>query len=206
MDIKELVQKNLPGIKKLLKFEEVEEVKSEDVKSADGTVLRITPNVEVGAQVEVIGEDGELTAPADGNLELEDGTLITVEGGVIVEVQAVEGEEAPEEMNEVDELEPTPEAPAFDLEKLQKQIINKLNVAITEKIEKLRFATVETVDELTKENKELKEGLALVVEIVEKFAETPSDKPKKTLNNPFANKKTNDVDLTALARKIIFKK
>lgn len=179
---RELVMAKLSQIKKLV-FEE-QEVKAEDVKTVDGSILVVEPSVEVGATASVIDEDGELTPVADGQTELEDGTVITIEDGVIVEVQVVEDETKEEEINE-DEANPTEDAPAFNLEKLQEQIINKLNVAITEKIEKLRFAKAEEVEKLTSENKELREGLKGLIGIVEKFAATPKEEPKKKIHNPF---------------------
>lgn len=199
MDIKKIVTDNLPAIKKLLKFEDEQtEVKAEDVKAVDGTLLRIEPGVEVGASVEVIGEDGQLVAVADGQVELEDGTLLSVEGGIIVEVQAVEGDEQEEEMSEV--VEEVAEAPAFDIEKLQEQLINKLNVAITEKIDRLKFAKVEEIETLKAENTQLKEAFELTVKMLEKFEATPVEQPKKTHRNPF-KQEASKVDFSKLLKK-----
>jgi len=198
--------KKIPAIAKFLKFEDEQtEVKAEDVKAQDGTILRIEPAVEVGASVQVIDEAGELIAAPDGQIELEDGKLLSVEGGIIVEVQGVEAEEGEaveEEMSEVDELlEPlTEDAPAFDLEKLQKQIINKLNVAITEKIEKLRFASLKDVEELKTENEDLKKVIVEMSAIIEKIAGRPSEEPKKQHRNPFA-KNESTVNFSRLLRK-----
>lgn len=183
--------RKIPAIAKFLKFGEeqpAEEVALEDVKSVDGTILRIEPAVEVGASVQVIDEAGELIDAPDGQIELEDGKLLNVEGGIIVEVQGVEGEEeapAEEEMSEVDEA-PVVDAPAFDLEKLQRDIISKLNVAITEKIEKLRFASVEKVEALETENTDLKTVIVEMADILEKIAGEPSAEATKTQRNPFA--------------------
>jgi len=184
--------KNIPAIKKFLKFEDEQEteteVKAEDVKSVDGTILRIEPAVEVGATVKVIDEAGELIDAPDGQIELEDGSLLNVEGGIIVEVQAVESEEevVEEEMAEVGELPEAAETPAFDLDKLQKQIISKLNVAITEKIDKLRFASVQKVEALESENTDLKKVVVEMASILEKISDQPIEDPKKKQRNPFA--------------------
>lgn len=188
--------KAIPSIAKFLKFEDEqpsEPVALEDVKSVDGTILRIEPAVEVGASVQVIDEAGELIAAPDGQIELEDGKLLNVEGGIIVEVQGVEGEEVEEEMSADVDGEPvveSTEAPAFDLEKLQKDIISKLNVAITEKIEKLRFASVEKVEALETENTDLKTVIVEMADIIEKIAGEPSEAPKKEGRNPFAKNET----------------
>ena len=187
--------KNIPAIKKFLKFEDEQEevpVAAEDVKSVDGTILRIEPAVEVGASVQVIDEAGELIAAPDGQIELEDGKLLNVEGGIIVEVQGAEGEEevAEEEMSIEDTVAPLEDAPTFDLDKLQKDIIRKLNVAITEKIEKLRFASVEKVEGLEAENEDLKTVIVQMSDILEKMAGEPSTEPKKKFENPFRTENT----------------
>jgi len=282
--------KKIPAIAKFLKFEDEQEteVKAEDVKSVDGTILRIEPAVEVGASVQVIDEAGELIDAPDGQIELEDGKLLNVEGGIIVEVQGAEGEEeematalldteefgsalsallnreidkqaedsgvdraeiianiasgagieegtvnqiisgaidcppagrlggiakalgdvnrdeiiaalesdgcaeAVEEMKSLEMAveEITPVTPAFDLEKLQNDIINKLNVAITEKFEKLRFASVEKVEGLEAENEDLKTVIVQMSDILEKMAGEPSTEPKTKQRNPFAKNET----------------
>jgi len=195
MDLSETIKnsiseiKKVPAIAKFLKFEDEQEteVKAEDVKSVDGTILRIEPAVEVGASVSVIDEAGELIDAPDGQIELEDGKLLNVEGGIIVEVQGVEVEE---EMSIEDVAAPIDEAPTFDLEKLQKDIIRKLNVAITEKIEKLRFASVEKVEGLEAENEDLKTVIVQMSDILEKMAGEPSTEPKKKFENPFRTENT----------------
>lgn len=184
------IQEKLPKIKELLFGDETPEVEEqfEDVKKADGTILRINPMVEVGANVEVIGEDGEMIVAPDGEHELEDGTVISVEGGIIIEVIPIDAPEVEEEMS-TDEVEETPEVKpnALDVDALKEQIVNKLNEAITEKINGLKFN--DTVDALKKENKELKEAVKLMSEIVEKFSDEPSEEPKKRSKNPFAKEK-----------------
>ena len=80
------------------KVEEAPETEANflDVKSADGSILRIEPAIEVGATVMAIDESGEMIAAADGDIELETGTVITVEAGIISNVVMIETEEAPE--------------------------------------------------------------------------------------------------------------
>ena len=205
-NITKLVGENISDIRKLLFGEEspeapeVNELEAAQAKLVDGTILNIDPSLEVGAKVDVLDEAGDLTAAPDGEHELQDGTLITVEGGIIVELVPVEGEEVvEEEMSE--EGAPVEEVQApFDIEKLQKQLINKLNVAITEKIDKLRFAKVEELDALKAENATLKEATALLIDVVEKFNEEPKEAPKKTARNPF-KKETSRVNVSNLLKK-----
>lgn len=68
------------------------EVKFKDVKDSEGNNLRITED-ENGAptKVEVIAEDGTLTAPKEGDITMEDGSILTVdaEGNVTKVTEAV---------------------------------------------------------------------------------------------------------------------
>ena len=69
--LREKVAAKLSAIKKVLAEEETPEaVALEDVKMIDGTILRIEPAIEVGATVQVIGEDAEMIEAPDGEHEL----------------------------------------------------------------------------------------------------------------------------------------
>ena len=114
MNLSELVGNKLSEIKKILfgSYDTSADVDVTDETSAfldaklvDGTIVRIEPDVEVGASVKVIDEEAnEIDAP-DGDHELEDGTIIRTEGAVITDViEAEVEEEGPEaKAEEVDE-------------------------------------------------------------------------------------------------------
>jgi len=178
-----------------------EEVQLEDVKLVDGTIVRIEPAIEIGATVQVIGEDGELMDAPDADHELEDGRIIKTEGGIILEVIEVEGEGevVDEEMSE--EEAPKSAAPRLDVEALQNQLIQRLNESIIEKIDKLRFAKVEEVESLTAENKQLKETLVEVVEMFQAFTEQEKEAPKKTPSKAWMSKESQKIDFSTLLRK-----
>ncbi len=187
---KENIVAKLSKIKKVLLEEaETESVELEDVRMVDGTILRIEPAIEVGATVQVIGEDGELIDAPDGDHELEDGRVVRTEGAVIVELIEVEGEEVVEE--EMSEEEVVKPKPALDIDALQNQLIQRLNDSISEKIEKLRFAKESEVAVLTEENRELRNTLIEVVEMFEAFSNAEVKEPKKKPYNPYAKKDTN---------------
>jgi hypothetical protein len=69
------------------------EVKLEDVMLKDGNVLQVE-KMEVGAMANMVNPDGVMPA-ADGEYVAEDGTVITVMGGLIAEIASAV-EEAPE--------------------------------------------------------------------------------------------------------------
>ena len=183
---KENIKANLSKIKIALGVEDEApaSVELEDIKKVDGTILRIEPAIEIGATVQVIGEDAELIEAPDGDHELESGDVIKTEGGVIIEIMAVEAEE---EVVEEEMSEETPEVKAqpIDVQALTDNVMNKLNEALNDKINNLKFAAIEEVEALTERNKTLTDAVSELVGIVEQFAGTPSEEPTKKVKNPF---------------------
>jgi len=204
--LREKITAKLSAIKKVLAEEETpeESVQLEDVKKVDGTILRIEPNIEIGATVQVIGEDAELIEAPDGDHELESGDVIKTEGGIIIEIIAVEGE--PEAVVEEEMSEEAPvvdEAPkGLNVEELTNNVMNKLNEAIVAKINNLKFASVKEVEALKSENKVLKESLTEVIDLMQKFAGTPVEEPKKKAYNPFADKEPSKFDFSKVRQSL----
>jgi len=69
----------------------------------DGTPIKVVGSLQNGAEVLIVGADGDTPAP-DGELELADGTVIGVTGGIITEIETVgqaadskDGGDAPDE-------------------------------------------------------------------------------------------------------------
>src|SRR6478735_657430 len=62
---------------------EIESIKFEDVKLKDGSIFRID---ETG-KVSIINEDGTLTDAKDGDYILEDDSILTVKGGIKIEMK-----------------------------------------------------------------------------------------------------------------------
>jgi hypothetical protein len=170
--------------------EEVVEHKFEDAKLVDGTIVRIEPAIEVGATVEVISEDGETLAAPDASHELESGSVIRTEGGIIVEVLEAEApaEEVEEEAKEKKEEEYSAE-PAFDSDKFKEDILGAVSELIKSEIDSAAFASKKNVDEVT-------EAVGLVTDIIEKMAATPKSAPTKKVSNPF-NPTNNNADVAA---------
>jgi hypothetical protein len=203
MNISELVAGKLPEIKKLLFNEEPVAEAFEDAKLVDGTIVRYEV-LEVGANLSVIGEDGEVVEAPDGTHELESGVIVRTEGGVIVEV--MEPEAAPEEVEEEakeekeEEMaaeETTEEAPAFDADKFKEDILGAVSNLVKSEIDAAAFASAKKVDEVT-------EAVSLVTDIVEKMAATPKEAPTKKVANPFS-KGTSSEDLVEKMRKALNK-
>jgi hypothetical protein len=200
--LREKITAKLSAIKKVLAEEEVP-VAMEDAKLIDGTIVRIEPAIEVGATVQVISEDGSMVEAPDGEHELESGDVIKVEGGVIIELIPIVVEDAPvieEVMSE--EVPVAPVAPKLDIEALQNQLIEKLNTSLADKINNLKFASAKEVNSLKAENKVLKESLTELVDIVQKFAGTPTAEPTKKPYNPFADKQPSKFDFSKVRQSL----
>ena len=199
--LREKITAKLSKIKQVLAEvePETEEVQLEDHKLVDGTIVRIEPAIEVGATVQVIGEDAQLIEAPDGEHELESGDVIKTEGGIIIEIIPT-GDAVPPVEEEMSEETPAPVAPKLDVEALQNQLIDKLNTELTERINNLKFASVKEVESLKSENATLKEALTDLVSVVEKFAATPSEEPKRKPYNPFKDKEVKEFDFSRIGR------
>ena len=194
MDIETKVKEKLSALKKVLFEEEIETPTEEnfvDVKAADGTTMRIEPAVEVGATVQVIDESGELMEAADGDIELEDGSVITVEAGVVANLVA---SEVPAEEGEEMAKEDEPVKDEFDAEKFGETLKADILKSVEEMFEaKLKdLATSKDVEDVTAEFKKISLS---TVELIEEDANAPIQEETKKVKEPF--KKRSSGQLTA---------
>lgn len=165
--------------------ESTEEQKFVDAQLEDGTVVSIEPDVELGAAVAVMTDEGPVPAP-DGQHVLASGMVIVTEGGIITEIpevaEEVAEEEVEEEMAEEVAKEPTRE-PKVTIERTE---IEKKFEAQTELIKSL----TDKLEKVLSENEEFKNT---VVEVVEEFKSAPvaETNNKKRKVNPFSKEKKN---------------
>jgi hypothetical protein len=195
MNLNEAIEK-LSGLVSKFNAEPTTEQTFIDAKLMDGTIVRYE-SLEVGMPLFVIDEAGnELPAP-DGEHTLEDGTMVTVEGGILIEV-ATKEEEAPEE-------EEAPiEQPMATVESVSKEDFEALKL----EVENLKtvFDQFTTSNELlAKNNIELKSIVKETFSIVEKLAKVPTDNPVSVRsNNPFKKSISREDELEQIINK--FKK
>lgn len=164
MNIKELIAKNLPAIKKLV-FEEEQQMESNEAKLSDGlTVIKWDGELAAGTAILVVSEEGLTPAP-DGSHELENGTKIEVKDGLVESVETKEEEKEEENKEEV-----------VEVEMVSMETFNSL----VEKVFKLEteresFATNETKanQELTAKITKLEEALQLMFQVVEVLSNEP---------------------------------
>ena len=80
---KNMFKKLIENLKNTITNFEIESIKFEDVKLKDGSIFRID---ETG-KVSIINEDGTLTDAKDGDYILEDDSILTVKGGIKIEMK-----------------------------------------------------------------------------------------------------------------------
>jgi len=174
--------------------ESTEEQKFVDAQLEDGTIVSIEPDIELGAAVAVMTDEGPVPAP-DGQHVLASGMVILTEGGIITDIpevsEEVAEEEVEEEMAEEVSKEPTPKS-VIERTEIEKkfQAQTELIKSLTDKLEKVlsenegfKNTVVEVVDEFQN----------TVVEVVEEFKSAPvaETNNKKRKVNPFSKEKKN---------------
>jgi hypothetical protein len=134
----------LKEIRTLLGFSEDKKVAMETATLVDGTVIEWEGSLAVGTSIFVQTGEGLIAAP-DATHELSNGTLVTTEGGIVMEV--VEGQEI--EMEEVAEI----------VEEVEEDLVESIAETIDE-------ATPESVSEVMAE--EIAESVvAAVIEVMD---------------------------------------
>jgi hypothetical protein len=140
---------------------------------ANGTVVSIEPNLEVGAMVTAEVE-GEVVAAPDGQHELEDGTVITTEGGSIVEIMPAEGEQE-EDAEMAEEVAPVEEA------RQPKKVITREEIEsiFSEQFEAVKAEKDAEINDLKNELNKLSEAFNVIVDGLGNMpSEEPTVKPK----------------------------
>lgn len=163
-----------------------------DAKLMDGTIIRYE-SLEVGMPLMVIDEAGnELPAP-DGEHELEDGTKVTVESGIITEIASKE-EEMPEEEMPI-------EQPMASVETVSKEDFETLKNEVADL--KTKFEEFSKTNEtLSADNVAMKEIVKETFSIVEKLAAIPTENPVSVRsNNPFKKTITREQEIENLINK-----
>ena len=159
------------------------EVKLAQMKLADGVTVIEFDSLEVGKEVFIVNENGNVPLPI-GEYELEDGNILEVyEDGIIGEIKAPEAqeEEAPMEQPEAEVPVEASVEPQREVKKVVKSTI-----------EEQHFAEIE---ELKKQIVELKAMIEVKEEVKEEVIEL-EETPKPISFNP---EKTNESEQIKLA-------
>ena len=161
------------GVIKDIKIEAAEHQVT-DVKTTEGIILRYDAEIpEIGLDIFIVKDTGQEPAP-DGDHELENGMVLTVQDGKITNITQPEGTK--DEGNKEE-----------DMAKVNELIgeLKKLGVTVeTMKTENKELK--KDNEEIKKEHTTLSETLKLTFKIVEIISEQPSDDSKGT-KGTFAN-------------------
>ena len=169
MNSKEVIQE----IRHLLFGEEEKSVEMATATLVDGTIIEWEGELAVGTAVFVQTGEGLIPAP-DATHQLEGGSLVTTEGGVVTEIVEVEEEvvaEVEEEMSEevVEEVKE---------EFATLEAFNSFVSRFEEAVERLAV-----IEEKMNHNEasfnSMKEAFGKTVDLVEKVADLPSEEPTK---------------------------
>jgi len=159
------------------------EVKLAQMKLADGVTVIEFDSLEVGKEVFIVNENGNVPLPI-GEYELEDGNILEVyEEGIIGEVKSKEEEQPP-----MEEKEPVAEVPVEASVEPQREV----KKVVKSTIEEQHFAEIE---ELKKQIVELKAMIEVKEEVKEEVIEL-EETPKPISFNP---EKTNESEQIKLA-------
>jgi len=150
----------------------------------DGTIIRYE-SLEVGQAVIVITAEGEAPAP-DGQHELNDGTIVETQGGVITNITEAVTEPTNEDM--------TNEFKAA-IADLQKSIST-----LTEKMSAIEQSMTESKTDAANKFSAMNKAVIDTLTLVEKFGQVPSAEPISTPVSP--NRKSKDEYFAKVAEAI----
>lgn len=163
-----------------------------DATLADGTVVKVEPAIEEGATVVVVDSEGVENPAPNGEHQLEDGSVIVTEGGVIIEVVAAPEVPSEEEMSTEESKDGiSPELTGIlsdvasrlkDLEskfKSQTEILSKVE-AIEKKVNEFKSEAFASAEDLKATKADLESAKELVVKMANQSEKEPLRKPKQT--------------------------
>lgn len=194
----ELAELEALRAEKLASVEVTEEVIEEPAKAKFGDITDIEGNIwyfegddlTVGAKLysdEGLSEEVDATA----EVTLENGDVISIEGGFVIAITPAEAPIEEEQAAEPTSIKETTTVETNFQEEVQPEVsvVEELLTALTPKFESYdaQFATInealglanEANEELTKANEELKEELTATKEKAEKFAKLPAAESHK---------------------------
>ena len=140
-----------------LKLAKMLNIKFEEVKTETISLL-IDGEVEVGAEVFMYDEEGNLAIPADGEYDYEDKVLV-IEGGIITDIKETEDEDTKEDEPIETELE--------DIESPEEVIEDNTQLARIEALEGQVATLVDIIKEITGAVDDVVEDVEEVAEEVE---------------------------------------
>lgn len=199
MNLKEGIEKLASLIEKFKSNEPNEPIVTteqsfKEAKLSDGvTIIQYDGETPMqGMPIYVITEEGKLPMP-DGEYQMEDGTMLTVSGGLIAEVKAAEPMPEGETNNIPAASATTPQTGSMEAKPAPKRVIKS---QVEEHVFSLEIEGIEPIKVdfssmfkgLIEENKTLKQLNKEMFAIVKQIAGEPSSQPTENIKKPFSIK------------------
>lgn len=171
----------------------------EQAKLSDGTVVVWEDELATGTPLFVIDEAGTQQAAPDGEHTLEDGTVVTTAGGLVVTV-------TPKEQEEEVEVEAAKEEKKDEMTGEMEMMVTKLAEKVAEleaKIEEMGKKEAMSSDEVEAKVSEVKSELenkfAAIRETVEAIASEPAAPEAQPVKSAFKKERKNSLEDLAKA-------
>lgn len=167
----------------------------EQAKLADGTVVVWEGELGTGTALFVIDEAGTQQAAPDGEHTLEDGTIVTTAGGLVVTVTPKEQEEEEVEIEAAKEEKKDEMAGEMEmmLEKLAEKVA-ALETKIEEMGKKEAMSSEEVDAKVSEVKNELENKFAAIKETVEAIAAEPAAEEVQPVKGAFKKAPKNKIE------------
>jgi hypothetical protein len=172
------------------------EQKFEQAKLEDGTIVMWEGELTTGAALFVVDEQGVQMPAPDGEHKLEDGTIVSTAGGLVVTVTPAEAEEEAEIEVEVEDKKT--EDMAGELEMLVEKLAEKL-AALEAKIEEMgkkpeSMSSEDVNAKVAAINSEIASKFKTVVDLVSKISNEPAAEVVQPVKSGFGKVRTNSIE------------
>jgi chaperonin cofactor prefoldin len=168
------------------------EQKFEQAKLEDGTIVMWEGELATGTALFVVAEDGTQLPAPDAEHKLEDGSIVSTVGGLVVTVTPAEAEE-----KEV-EVEDKKEEMASELEMYVEKLAEKL-AALEVKIEEMgkkpeAMSTEDVNSKVEAINTEIASKFNAVIDLVSKISNEPAAAPAQPVKSGFKKESKNSIE------------
>jgi len=172
------------------------EQKFEQAKLEDGTIVMWEGELTTGAALFVVDEQGVQMPAPDGEHKLEDGTIVSTAGGLVVTVTPAEAEAEAEIEIEVEDKKS--EDMAGELEMLVEKLAEKL-AALEAKIEEMgkkpeSMSSEDVNAKVAAINSEIASKFNAVVDLVSKISNEPAAEIVQPVKSGFGKVRTNSIE------------
>jgi len=170
------------------------EQKFEQAKLEDGTIVMWEGELATGTALFVVAEDGTQMPAPDAEHKLEDGSIVSTVGGLVVTVTPAEAEEK----EEVEVEDKKKEEMASELEMYVEKLAEKL-AALEVKIEEMgkkpeAMSTEDVNSKVEAINTEIASKFNEVIDLVSKISNEPAAPPAQPVKSGFKKENKNSIE------------